>query len=57
MQANQIKARRDYIDRDGYLIRVTGFEEVNGERWCRVRFPGKRVSTLLFHPSSIAREA
>ena len=57
MTAATIKARRDYIDRNGYLVRVTGFELVNGERWCRVRFPGRRVSTLLMHPSSIISQA
>jgi len=57
MTANTIKARRDYIDSNGYRVRVTGFELVNGERWCRVRFPGNRVSGSLMHPSSIDRLA
>ncbi len=40
----------------GEVVRVTGFAQVNGERWCRVRFNGDKVSKLLAHPSSFERE-
>ena len=58
----KVKARRDYMTRGcpamggfpavpGERVRVTGFADVNGERWCRVRFSdGGRV---LMHPNNL----
>lgn len=34
-------------------VRVTGWSDVNGERWCRVRFDGDRTAKLLIHPSNL----
>ena len=54
-----IKARRDYMT-DGICgvppekVRVTGFADVNGERWCRVRYIGERTAGILTHPSRLA---
>lgn len=60
-----IKSRRDYRhDTSGEIVRVTGWTEVTTgtgsaayplrtERWCRIRYAGERVSTMLMHPSRL----
>ena len=35
-------------------VRVTGFADVNGEQWCRIRYDGDRQSHMLMHPMMIA---
>ena len=57
MNLADIKARRDYVDNNGQRVRVTGYEKIYGVTWLRVRHQGRRVSTLLAHPSSIIRVA
>ena len=48
-------------------VRVTGWQDLElgtgskewplrAERWCRVRFEGRRVSTMLCHPSRLREE-
>ena len=59
-----VKARRDYqtLGCDGPAgfkvaperVRVTGFQDVNGERWCRVRYAGDRSAKVLMHPNELA---
>ena len=60
-----MKARRDYLTREGLRVRVTGFQTITvgsgsaafpfrEERWCRVRFEGERVSGVLMHPDELA---
>lgn len=63
-----VKARRYYMT-DGCpavagfpgvapeRVRVTGFQDVNGERWCRVRFDGEKSAGLLMHPSHLREVA
>lgn len=56
-----IKARHYYRDAiSGEVVRVTGWERLllwgssnKFEWWCRIRFEGKKVSTMLAHPSSL----
>lgn len=61
MEERQVKARRYYMT-DSVAgvpperVRVTGWATVNGERWCRIRFDGDRVSSLVMHPSRLAFE-
>ena len=61
-----IKAR-NYYWIDGVAperVRVTGYQDVelgtgsaewplHTERWCRIRFEGRRVATMLCHPSRL----
>lgn len=64
MKAEEIKSRRYYQTRGcpaiggnpavpAERVRVTGWADVNGERWCRVRFDGDRTAKLLMHPSNL----
>lgn len=64
-----IKSRRYYMTKapagvESERVRVTGWQDVETgtgsaayplrtERYCRVRFDGDRVSSLLMHPSSL----
>ena len=62
MSERTIKARRWYWTRSvagvsPERVRVTGWQVVNGERWCRIRHEGERVSTMLLHPSRLESEA
>lgn len=62
---NPVKARRwyrtlgtpaagGYAAVPGERVRVTGFEQINGERWCRVRLEdGGRV---MMHPYGLVDE-
>lgn len=38
-------------------VRVTGFAEVNGAKWCRIRFEGDKTASLLCHPSRLSEVA
>ena len=57
-----VEARRDYMTRgcpamggfpavSGERVRVTGWADVNGERWCRVRL--RDGGRLLMHPNNL----
>ena len=57
----QVKARRWYWTRGNPFVkpervRVTGWDDVNGEQWCRVRFEGEKTAGILMHPSNIDAE-
>ena len=64
MTQETIKARRYYLTKGfpavgghpavaARRVRVTGFETVNGERWCKVRYDGDRAATILIHPTML----
>ena len=68
MKASEVKSRRDYWTTEtpsmgGYpvvpreRVRVTGFSDVNGEKWCRIKYEGDKVSKILMHPSNLDEEA
>lgn len=57
-----IRARRDYwsVSPDPNVppekVRVTGWADVNGEKWAKVRYQGEKTSSILMHPDYLKEE-